>query len=274
MSTPVLSIHGVEIPRLGLGTYKLTGDACVRAVRTALELGYRHIDTAEMYANEAEVGRGLRESGVAREAVFLTTKVWHTHLGRADVPRAVDAGLRALGTDYVDLLLVHWPTPDVPLEETLDAFREVQAAGKTRLIGVSNFPAPLLEQALALAPEIAGDQVEHHPFLGQPKLRGLVHQHGLFLGAYRPLGRGDVLHDQTIQTVAATHGASATQVALAWLLADDRIVAIPKATSHDHLADNLGALALTLTEDDVEAIDRLPKHRRGIDPAWAPDWEA
>ncbi len=257
-----------------MGTWQLTGDDCRRAVADALALGYRHVDTAEMYDNEEEVGRGLRDARVPREEVFLTTKVWRDHLRRRDVARALDGSLKRLGTDYVDLLLVHWPNPDIELAETLDAFREAREKKKTRLIGVSNFPAWLLREALALAPELANDQVEYHPFLGQEPLLAVVRERGLFLTAYSPIARGAVTQDAAIQAVAATRGVSTAQVALAWLLGQDRVAAVPKATGRAHLADNLAALDLVLTDDERAALDALPKDRRRVSPGFAPDWAA
>ncbi len=270
--SPTLTVQGVEVPRLGLGTYKLTGSTCRRAVADALALGYRHVDTAEMYGNEAEVGAGLRDGGVPRADVFLTTKVWRSHLRAADVHRAADASLRALGTHYVDLLLVHWPDSAVPLEETLGAFQEVQRAGKTRLIGVSNFPAGLLAQALEVAPELACDQVEYHVLLGQQRLLGLTAERGLFLTAYAPVARMQVAHERVVQEIAATHGVSTAEVALAWLLAQDGVAAVPKASTRDHLELNLRALRLDLSEAERAALDLLPKDRRMVDSAWV-DWE-
>jgi 2,5-diketo-D-gluconate reductase B len=263
-----LVVRGVEVPRLGLGTYRLTGDTCRKAVSAALELGYRHIDTAEMYENEEEVGAGMRDAGVARSEIFLATKVWRDHLRPRDLDRAVDGSLARLGTDYVDLLLVHWPSPDVPLEETMTALAAVRDDGRTRLIGVSNFPAGLLVAALELAPGLACDQVEYHPLLGQNRLLAVVREHDMFLTAYSPIARNRIAGEQILQEVAATHAASIAQVSLAWLLSQDRVVAIPKATSRDHLAENRAAMDLELSPAELGAIDLLPKDRRIVDPGW------
>lgn len=267
-ASPTLTVRGFEVPRLGLGTYRLAGDTCRAAVAAALDLGYRHIDTAEMYENEEEVGAGMRDAGVARSDIFLATKVWRDHLRASDLDRAVDGSLARLGTDYVDLLLVHWPSPDVPLEETMSALDAVRADGRARLIGVSNFPPGLLGAALELAPDLACDQVEYHPLLGQNRLLAIVRQHGMFLTAYSPIARNRIAGEQILQEIAATHGASVAQVALAWLLSQYRVVAIPKASSREHLAENLASLELQLSPAELGAIDLLPKDRRMVDPGF------
>ena len=266
------TLSGVPMPALGLGTYQLRGDAARRAVAHALGAGYRHLDTAQIYDNEAAVGAGLRDAAVDRDEVFLTTKVWHTALAHADVLRTTDESLRRLGVDRVDLLLMHWPTPDVPLAETLGALQEVRAAGKARLIGVSNTPPAMLERALALVPDLATDQVEHHVFLGQPDILNTVRAHGMVLTSYSPVAQGAAMRDATVQDIAAAHGATPAQVALAWLLAQDRVAAIPRSSSAEHREANLAAARLTLTGDDLARLDALPKGRRLVDPAFAPDW--
>ena len=267
-------IHGASMPALGFGTWQLRGDDARDGVEDALALGYRHIDTAQIYGNEAEVGAGLAASGVPRGDVFLTTKVWRDQLAPAALAPSVDESLRKLGTDYVDLLLIHWPSADVPLAETLSALANVRQAGKARLVGVSNFPSGMLRQALEVDPEIATDQVEYHPFLGQDRLLDTVRPLGLTLTAYSPLAQGDVLRDDTIREIADAHDAGPAQVALAWLLGQDRVVAIPKASSAKHRASNLAAADLALTDEERARLDALPKDRRLVDPDFAPDWGA
>ena len=189
----------------------------------------------------------------------------------------MDESLRALGTDYVDLLLVHWPSPDgVPLEETLGALDAARQAGKARLVGVSNFPAGMLREALAVLPDLATDQVEHHAYLGQDALLGVVRAHGMTLTSYSPLGHGegDVLGDPTVQEIAEARGVGAGQVALAYLLGMDRVLAVPKAASERHREANLEAAEVTLTEAERARIDALPKDHRIVDPDFAPDWDA
>ena len=269
----VAAVDGVAVPMLGFGTYKLTGDACVEAVADALALGYRHVDTAAMYGNEAEVGAGLRRSGVPRADVFVTTKVWHTDLAPADVRRSAEASLRALGTDHVDLLLVHWPTPDVPLADTLGAFERLREEGKTRLIGVSNFPPSLLDEAAALA-DVRVNQMEAHVWLDPSRLNARMQAHGGLLTAYRPLAGGRLDDDPVVARIASAHGVPAAQVALAWLLGQG-IAALPKASSAAHRRSNLAAAALRLTPDEQAALtaNARARHRRLVSSPQVPDWE-
>jgi 2,5-diketo-D-gluconate reductase B len=268
-----LDVQGVAVPALGLGTWRLDGEDGRHAIETALDIGYRHLDTAQSYDNETEVGQALRNSGVPREDVFLTTKVWRDDLRYRAVLRALDGSLRALRTDYVDLLLVHWPNEAVELEETLDAFQEARARGKTRLIGVSNFPPALLERALDLVPDLACDQVEYHPFLSQDTLLEVVRKHGLFLTAYSPIARGAVVHEQAIQEIAAVHGRSAIQVTLRWLLQQNRVAAIPRSADPAHLRANFEVFDFALAEEEMDAIRALARGQRMIDPEFAPAWE-
>ena len=268
------SVHGVSIPALGLGTYKLTGDAAVAGVRHALDIGYRHIDTAQIYDNESEVGVALAASGVPRDEVFLTTKVWFESLAPGPFAASVDESLRRLRTDHVDLLLVHWPTDDVPLEDTMGALVAARDAGRARLVGVSNFPPALLRRALELVPELANVQVEHHPHLGQPELLGIVREHGMTLTSYSPLGQGQAMRDATLRAIADARGATPAQVALAYLLGQDRVLAVPKASSDAHRASNLAAAEIALSDEERARIDALPKDGRIVDPPFAPDWDA
>lgn len=269
-----LSVHGVTVPTLGLGTWKLKGDDATAAVRHALDIGYRHIDTAQIYENEAEVGRGLAAADVPRDEVFLTTKVWRESLAPEDVKRTTDESLRRLGTDYVDLLLMHWPTDDVPLAETLGALAEVRDAGKTRLIGVSNTPPEMMRRALEIEPTLANNQVEYHPYLGQEPLLEVARESGTFLTAYRPIANGNVMDDATIQEIAEAHDATPVQIAIAWLLGQDRVSAIPKSGTRSHIAANFQALEITLSDDERAAIDALERGQRMVDPDFAPDWNA
>ena len=271
---PPYDVHGVSVPALGLGTWQLTGDAAREAVEHALSAGYRHVDTAQVYKNEAEVGAGLAASAVPRADVFLTTKVWRDHMGAGRLAPSVDESLRKLGTDYVDLLLLHRPNDDVPLDQMLEDLDAVRRAGKARLVGVSNYPAGLLRRSLGAVPDLATDQVEYHPFLDQSALLDVVRGRGMVLTAYSPLAQGAVLEDETLADIAAAHGASPAQVALAWLLGQDRVVAVPRSASAAHREGNLAAAELALTDEDRARIDALPKDRRVVDPDFAPDWDA
>jgi len=259
------------VPALGLGTWELRGDACTRAVEHALALGYRHIDTAQGYDNEAEVGTGLRRSGVPRDEIFLTTKVRPRHFRHDDLLQSTEASLAALGVDVVDLLLLHWPNPDVPLEETLLALHEARDRGMARHVGVSNFPPSLLRHSLATGPTLT-DQVEYHPFLGQGKLLALAEEHDLLITAYSPVARGRVQGDPTLRAIGERHGKGPAQVALRWLLQQPRVVAIPKAASAEHQAANLDVFDFELDEDEMGRIFGLARGERLVDDP-AMDWE-
>jgi len=232
-----LTIRGESVPILGFGTWQLTGRDCREGVRDALELGYRHIDTAQMYENEHEVGRAIASSEVPREDIFLVTKLAPGNESAAAVQRATDQSLAALRTDSVDLLLIHWPSADVGLEETLDAMTALQDTGKTRRIGLSNFTPSLLDRANQIA-DIFALQVEYHPYLDQSKLIDATRANGQLFTAYCPLARGRVLKDDTLRDIGNAHGKSPAQVALRWLIQQD-IAAIPKASSAEHRRANL-----------------------------------
>ncbi len=267
-----LTVQGVEIPKLGFGTWRLTGRECEVAVRDALELGYRHIDTARMYGNEAQVGQGLHDSGLNRDEVFVTTKLWREELDAAGVRGALEQSLRDLRTEYVDLLLIHWPNRSIPLADTLGAMREAQEAGRARQLGVANFPTSLLREALELAPLVC-DQVEYHPYLAQPAVLELARERDLMVTAYSPLAQGAVLRDPVIKEIAEAHGKAAGQVVLRWLLDQPNVAAIPKAASHEHRASNLEVFDFELSYEERGAIAGLAHDGRTIDPSFGPDWD-
>lgn len=268
----IVKARGHEIPALGFGTWQLHGKECVRDVADALELGYRHIDTAQRYENEAEVGRGIRQSGVDREEVFVTTKVWWTELTHDEATRAAEESLRRLGLDHLDLLLVHWPDTDAPMTGAFDAMKELREQGKVRHMGVSNFTPSLLDRAVEQAPVLC-DQVEYHPFLAQDELLERARRHDLFITAYSPLGRGRVLEDETLQEIGGDHGKSPAQVALRWLLQQDRVAAIPRASDPAHRKANLEIFDFELSEEEMERISALDEGLRLVDPEFAPEWE-
>ncbi len=267
-----ITVRGVTIPKLGLGTWQLHGEDCVEAVRDGLELGYDHIDTARAYGNEAQVGQGLHDSGRNRDEVFLTTKLWYTELSAIGVHDQLERSLRDLRTEYVDLLLVHWPNDRVPLAETLDAMLEAREAGRVRHIGVSNFPGALLREALEHGPVVC-DQVEYHPYLGQPELLALARERDVVVTAYSPLAQGEVLRDRVVREIAEAHGRTPAQVALRWLLDQPNVAAVPKASSREHRAANLDVFDFELTDEDRGRIAGLERGHRTIDPAWAPAWD-
>lgn len=269
-----ISVKGASVPALGLGTWQLSGRTCYQAVRTALDLGYRHIDTAEMYGNEDEVGRAIRDSRVERAQIWLTTKVPPGKLRAADVRRSAEQSLRRLGLPYVDLLLIHWPTQEAPLGETLGAFAALRREGKTRFVGVSNFTVKLLEEALALEPALLCDQVEYHPYLSQQPLLEAVRRHGMMLTAYAPVAKGRAVGDRVLAETGRKYGKSAAQVSLRWLLDQNRVAAIPKASSRAHLEENLGIFDFALAPEDRAKIDALERGGRLLDvPGWSPSWD-
>ena len=251
-------IKGEKVPSLGLGTYRLTGEACERAVERGLSLGYRHLDTAQMYGNEAEVGRGIRGSGVDRGEIFVTTKVWPSDFAHERVIRKTRESLEKLGTDYVDLLLMHWPGDGVPLGETLGAMRELQEAGDVLYIGVSNFSPALVEEATGHA-EIFCNQVQYHPYRDQSALLDQAQELDYLLTAYTPLSRGGVQDDATLEEIGEALGKSATQVALRWLVQQDKVSAIPKATSEEHLGENLDVFYFELSKEEMDRISSLSR---------------
>jgi len=260
-----------DIPMLGLGTWENDDpEACAASVETALEMGYRHIDTAQAYGNEAAVGEGLAAADVDREEVFLATKVWIDHLAHYDVIATTEASLDRLGVDSVDLMYVHWPSRTYDAEETLAAFNELHADGKIDRIGVSNFEPDQLREAIELSDApIVANQVECHPLLQQAELREVAAEEGVELVAYSPLARGDVFDVPELQAIADDHDASAAQVSLAWLR-QQGVTAIPKATSEAHIRDNWQSLSLTLSDDEIDRIESIEQTGRRVDPSFGP----
>ncbi|MEF8812207.1 MAG: aldo/keto reductase [Halovenus sp.] len=260
------------MPMLGFGTWENdVHDQCVESVRTALETGYRHIDTAQIYRNEEAVGDGIAAADVAREDIFLATKVWTSRLSPEAVVETTRESLEKLGTDYVDLLYVHWPAGEYDPEETLGAFDRLADEGSVRHVGVSNFEPHHVDRAReVLDAPVFANQVEIHPFLQQEELREYAAETDLELVAYSPLARGDVLGDETLESIADKHDATAPQVALAWLR-DLDITAIPKATSEAHIRDNWESLTVDLDEEDHERIASLDRGTRQVYPDFAPD---
>ena len=271
----ILDLNGVKVPALGFGTWNLSGATCRRMVDHALGLGYRHIDTATIYGNEVEVGQGIRDSGVPRGDIFLTTKVWSSSLAADAVKASAEESLRALGTDYVDLLLIHWPNPSVPLAETLGALADVRARGLTRRIGVSNFPVVLMEETVeTLGADILANQVEYHPYLSQNRVLAYCRAHGITLTAYSPVARGRVNTDPVLADIGARHGKTPAQVALRWLIEQDNVSIIPKAAKPEHARDNLDIFDFELSAGDRAAIDALPKNVRITDILRGWSWDS
>jgi 2,5-diketo-D-gluconate reductase B len=249
---------GHSIPALGLGTWQLRGSECERAIRTALELGYRHFDTAARYANETEVGAALNSSPISRADLFVTTKVWPDNFRAADLKRSADESLKRLNLDYVDLLLLHWPNDSIPLAEPIGALNEVAAAGKTKSIGVSNFSIDLLKQSAALSERpIANNQVKFHVQEPKTDLLRYARGQGVSITAYSPLAKGNLADDPVLTRIGAKHGKTASQVALRWLVQQDGVCVIPKATREPNLRSNLGIFDFTLDEADLREMETL-----------------
>ncbi|MGV7214953.1 aldo/keto reductase [Bradyrhizobium sp. UFLA05-112] len=266
--------NGASIPALGLGTWELSGRTCARVVEQALRLGYRHIDTAQVYDNEREVGDGVRASGVRRDDVFITTKVWTNHFAPNDLERSVKESLVRLRLPSVDLLLLHWPNPHVPLVETLGALAHARRLGLTRHIGVSNFTVALIEEAVAACPEpLVCDQVEFHPYLDQTKVRAACDQHGLALVAYSPIARGRIKSDETLARIGRVHRKTAAQICLRWLV-QQNVVAIPRTSRVERLSENIEIFDFDLSPDEMSQIAALahPKGRL-TDFGFAPKWD-
>ncbi|WP_435102686.1 aldo/keto reductase [Halarchaeum sp. P4] len=261
-----------EFPRLGLGTYRNTDpDACATAVETALEVGYRHVDTAQMYDNEQYVGDGIREADVARDDVFLATKLDTGNLGAADVRETTDASLERLGVDYLDLLYVHWPIDTYDPDETLPALDDLHSEGTIRHVGLSNFTPDLLEDAIeTLDAPVFAHQVEMHPLLQQEELHELAVEDDHWLVAYCPVARGEVADIPELVEIGEKHDATPYQVSLAWLLAKENVAAIPKATSKQHIVENYGALDVDLDAEDIARIDEMEREERLVDFPEAP----
>lgn len=268
------TISDTTVPALGFGTWELVGEDCVPGVLAALELGYRHIDTAQVYGNEAQVGEAIESSAVDRDEIFLTTKVWNDAMTSADSIRAsVEASLAKLRTDHVDLLLVHWPVHLDRLEANLETLAELAAEGATRHIGVSNFNPTLLRRALAVAP-IFADQVEHHAYLAQDELRETCAEADVLFTAYSPLARGALLSDPVVVAIAEERGATPAQVLLRAILDEgDNVAVIPKATARERIAENIGCLEVELTDEDRAALAALDRGERQVDPPFAV-WDA
>jgi diketogulonate reductase-like aldo/keto reductase len=268
--------NGAKIPAIGLGTWELRGRTCARIVEQALRLGYRHIDTAQIYENEREVGEGLRASGVRRDEVFVTTKVWTSHFTPNDLERSAKESLVKLRLTEVDLLLLHWPNPRIPLSETLGALCKAKEAGLARNIGVSNFTVALIEEATRLSSEpLACDQVELHPFIDQSKVRAACAAHGMAVVAYCPIARGNAKNSGVLARIGEKHGKSAAQVSLRFLV-QQQIVVIPRTSKLERLSENAAIFDFELDADEMAEITALSQgDGRIVDYAFSgpPKWD-
>lgn len=268
------TIQGVDVPEIGLGTHRLIGREGANTIKLALNLGYRHIDTAQSYKNEREVGEAIKRSHIDREEIFLTTKVWHTHLEKKDVLKIAEDSLRELDTPYVDLLLIHWPNPNVDIEKTMEAFLSLRDQGKALNIGVANFPMKLLKEVNEeLAAPIFCNQVEYHPFLSQFDLLDYTAEYDILFTSYCPLAQAKVMDDPLLQELGEKYGKSPAQIALRWLIEQEQVVAIPKASTEEHLKENIDIFDFVLEDDDFYAIDDIDKSTRITNPDFAPKWD-
>ena len=258
------TVGGVEIPSVGLGTWRLTGDSCRKSVRTALELGYRHVDTAQAYSNERQVGNALRNSDVAREDVFVTTKLGRGNRAYDDVVRSTEESLAKLGTDYIDLLLIHWPDPVTPLRETLAAMNELVDRGAVRHVGVSNFDVDRLARARELSEHgILTNQVQYNPYWSQTELLNYCRIHDVALTAYSPLAHGGVLEDPVLGSIGEKYDKHPAQIALRWLVQQPNVLTVPKATSREHLAANIDIFDFELTDEEMDRV-RQPSKSKAV----------
>ena len=272
-----IKANGADIPAIGMGTWTLKGDQCAELVAAAIDVGYRHIDTAAMYANEDAVGRGIAGSGIARDDIFVTTKVWWTDIAPGDLERSAEQSLARLGLDHVDLLLIHWPNPRVPVADSIGALNRVRERGLARNIGVSNFTTALLDEALRAsdAPLVA-DQVEYHPMLNQDKVHAACRKAGMAMVSYCPLYRGGALFDRPeIVGPARRLGKAPAQIVLRWHVQQDGVVAIPRTTRRERLAENLAVFDFELDAAEMDAISALSSaNSRICDFEFSPRWDA
>jgi diketogulonate reductase-like aldo/keto reductase len=271
-----VTAHGAKIPAIGFGTWPMKGDECVRAVVTALETGYRHIDTASSYQNEREVGEAIRSSGVPRDEIFVTTKIPPTELAEGNLQRSVAESLKNLGMDSVDLILIHWPSRTLPVADTIRSLNDVKRRGMASHIGVSNFTTKLLDEAWEATEEpLAVNQCEYHPRLNQDKVIGACRARGMAFTSYSPVGRGDVLRDPAVVRIAERLGKTSAQVVLRWHIQQDGVIAIPKSAHAERIRENFDVFDFALEADDMAAISDLA-HSEGrmiLAPDIAPEWD-
>jgi 2,5-diketo-D-gluconate reductase B len=269
------TVHGMHMPKLGLGTWRMRGESCVSSVQSAIALGYRHIDTSQRYENEEAIGEGWANADVKRTDIHLTTKIKRENLVPALMRPAIEESLRLLRTDYVDLYMIHWPTPDMDLPALLSAMVRFREEGLVRHIGVCNFPIGLLKRAVEeIQAPICCDQVEYHVLIDQSKLLSYLRSKGMAMVAYVPLAQGRLVDHPELAIIASKHGATPAQVALKWLLDQDEVGAIPKAAHETNQLANLSAVNLSLDDADRLAIAALPKNVRFVNPPSAPAWDS
>jgi 2,5-diketo-D-gluconate reductase B len=270
----MITTQGLRMPKLGLGTWRMKGAECREAVERALSLGYRHIDTAEMYGNEEEVGAAIAGARLPRREIHLTSKVWYEHLAPAALRASFEASLTKLKTDHLDLYLIHWPSPGMDLQAALHEMMKLKEEGLTHAIGVSNFTVALLRQAVEqIGAPVAVNQVEYHVMLDQSAVLDYARAHDVAVTAYCPIAQGKLADSEELGVIARKHDATPAQVALKWLLDQDGVAAIPKAARRESQVANLEAMKIELDDDDRDAIAMLPKTQRMVNPGFAPEWD-
>ena len=270
-----LTAHGAKMPAIGFGTMELPHRPA-ELVAAAIASGYRHIDTARKYGTEESVGEGIRASGIAREELFVTTKVTEENAREADFLRSAETSLKALGLNYVDLLLIHWPQPRVPFSETLGALAKAKRSGLTRHIGVSNFTLDMLDEAVHMCPEpLVTNQIEYHAYLPQDRMLAALHRHGMILTAYCPIARGKLLTDSIVGEIAKARGKTHAQICLRWLVQQPMVAAVPRALEEQHIVDNLDVFNFSLTDSEMRRLSDLRKRNIRIadPPERAPKWD-
>jgi diketogulonate reductase-like aldo/keto reductase len=274
-TAPLVHAHGAAIPAIGLGTWPLKGEECTAAVMEALRVGYRHVDTARMYDNEEAVGSGLKGSGVPRDEIFVTTKVWYEDIAAGNLERSAEASLRRLGLDTVDLLLIHWPSPEVSVEDSVAALCNAKRKGLARHVGISNHPVALMKRALEAATEpLVVNQCEYHPQLDQSAVLGTCRDNGMAFVSYSPIGRGGMLADPTIAGIAARHGKTPAQVVLRWHVQQPGVVAIPKSGNPTRIGENIALFDFELSDDEMARLHAMARpDGRMIAPVFAPEWD-
>lgn len=273
----IIPANGAHIPQLGFGTFRMPEDQVADILPKAIDTGFRHIDTAQIYGNEAAVGAAIKASGIAREAIFLTTKVWVENYRRDAFQASVEESLRKLQTDHVDLLLLHWPNEAVPLAEQIEALNRVRENGQARHIGVSNFTTALMAEAVALSPApLATNQIEYHPYLDQTKVIAAARASGLSITAYYAMADGKVPNDAVLQEIGARHGRTAAQAALRWLIQQPDVAALTKTATAARLKENLDIFDFSLSAEEMAAIHALaqPDGRIVSPDGLAPQWDA
>lgn len=270
-----ITLQGKKVPALGFGTWQLKGKECQSGVESAIKIGYRHIDTAQIYENEAEVGAAIKASGIKRDDIFLTTKIWNGNLRDGDLQKSLDVSLKKLQTDHVDLLLIHWPVTDIPFSEQLKSMQAVQKEGKATSIGISNYTVAQMKEVVEkIGAKVLTNQVEYHPYLSQKPVLDYLRAHDMFLTAYSPLARGKISDDAAIGKIAQKYNKTNGQITLRWLVQQEGVAAIPKAGSEKHTRENFEIFDFKLDDAEMKQIAALARpDGRLVNPGFAPKWD-